>query len=940
MRTRTLWWESRWILVAVFLAAAILIGAAPPAVARIGDGRLVLHWRGPTPEGSAFLLSPPGDKPMVVRLQDRPDSTASFDDIASGRALLDLAGPDGRPLLRWNLLVVSELTTTAVVQLDTGVLEVSAIHPDPFGNTEEWGPADLAALPGLGIDGARLASIPSSAIAAPEIRGAMTGLTTRFGSPVYGLDRDAIGYQQPLGNAAAWLATPTPWILTDRSAAAGFSLLAGGASGAGRWGRVRARAERQLGPFGHTEAEAVIGGAAIGDAGPLGIGNDKLPNNDLQDMEVLGRVFAQPAGGLLRLHLHALGISRNHFLQEFARDTEHNPRQDRSALTASAAWDRRVGRHALWLEAGYSRSLNKTGDGQAFDALREYRIGTNGYNDRVSDDGLYWWGGGKTDPSVPPHLYNYYTQELATTWTLRGESRLRSSPRTPLRLGAEGSFTTWRWYEHLDPIIDAKNTAADGGFQYASYLGYTRDASAHMDDDLHAAPKPRTLALFASQQVPMGPATLEAGARWSSFSPGQGALRDLANPFSGDSIPDAADFLAVKSLDGVDPRVGLFLPLGERAAAWIDMGRTRETPPLEALYVSPERLLRQAGWARDGQLHSRSESDQVFGNPALKAMLHNRLTVGLHRDLLPGLALRLTGRMEQVLDSWVARRVDAGKDSLTYYDNRGKQRERGLRVAVDAVTTKRSRLRLAWDVSRRETNVIEPAPLYRGLLLPGLPTEGTGVRETGKLPDLWLDDPSVQGWFPSIFDRTHQVSLAWLARLDRNAIGSVAGSLLDRGDVAVMIRAASGRPYTPTYVAADGLMGGNEASAFIPGDPIDRNGNDKLDASEVNAGRMPWTWQIDLGLQRRFRLVQCNWTLFLEARNLLGQKNPRAVYGATGEVDNDGWLDSGKGRTYLADLVSRGKDAEKFRQDYLDRLDDPNRYEEGRTLRVALGLDL
>jgi hypothetical protein len=100
---------------------------------------------------------------------------------------------------------------------------------------------------------------------------------------------------------------------------------------------------------------------------------------------------------------------------------------------------------------------------------------------------------------------------------------------------------------------------------------------------------------------------------------------------------------------------------------------------------------------------------------------------------------------------------------------------------------------------------------------------------------------------------------------------------------------------------------------------------------------MPWTWQVDLGLQRRFTFARCDWTLFFEARNLLGQKNPRAVYGATGEADNDGWLDSTEGREYLAGL---GGGATEFRQAYLERLDDPNRYEEGRTLRVALGLDL
>lgn len=939
MRTR----KMRWVLGSI-LAAAILAVAPAPAGARVGDGCLALRWSGPIPAGSAFLLSPPGLEPITIRPEESRNSTALIEEIPSGQARLDLVGSDGRPILRWNLLVVSELTTTAVARLDTGTLDISPIHPDPFGNTQDWGPGDLAALPGGGIDGARLASIPVSPTDSPEIRGALTGPGARLDPFIYALERDAVGYQQPLGNAAAWLATQVPWILTDRGAGPGLSVLGGAGSGETSWGRLRARTEGQWGPLGHAEAEAVIGGERNDDAGPLGLGNDRLPRNDLGSIEARLRVFAAPAGGLLRLHLHALGTQRNHFLQEFKYDAPHNPRQDRSALTASAAWDRPIGRHDLWLEAGYARSFTETGDGRAFDRLPKYRIGSIDAweNQKPTEDQMYWWGG-KVGSSDPPHQYNYYTQELATTWTLRGEGRLRPSPQTPLRVGMEAAFTTWRWYEHLDPISDSNippgyPDSQTGFYQYASYLGYTRNASAHLDDGLNAAPKPRALALFASQRVPVGPVQLELGARWSSFSPGQGGLRDLANPLGADSSLEQADLLTERGQDGVDPRIGLFIPLGERAAAWIDAGRTRETPPLEALYISPNRLQQQASLARDGLLHRDSARDQVFGNPTLKPMLRDRLTVGLHRDLRDDVALRLTGHVGQVSDTWVARLIEAGKDSIAYYDNRGKQRELGVRVSLDAAASKRSRLRFTWEISRRETDVIEPAPLYRGLLSPGMPVEGTGVRETAPLAALWFDDPAVRGWFPSIFDRTHQVSAAWLARLDPTAAPSVLGPLLGRADFALVLRAASGRPYTPTYVEADGLMtGGVESTALTPGHPIDRNGNKKLDASEINSERMPWTWQVDLGLQRRFSLFGQGWTLFLEARNLLGQRNPRTVYSATGEADDDGWLDSPDGQARAGADPAR---AAKFRTDYLDRLDDPNHYEEGRTLRAALGIDL
>ena len=127
--------------------------------------------------------------------------------------------------------------------------------------------------------------------------------------------------------------------------------------------------------------------------------------------------------------------------------------------------------------------------------------------------------------------------------------------------------------------------------------------------------------------------------------------------------------------------------------------------------------------------------------------------------------------------------------------------------------------------------------------------------------------------------------------------------------------------------------GTTPAPALSPGRPIDENGNGVIDASEINSERMPWGWQVDVALRRGFRLLGRNFALAAEVRNVTNHRTSRLVYGATGESDDDGWLDSADGQAYLRSL---GASANAFAQAYAERVDSPNRYDPGRTARATL----
>jgi len=102
--------------------------------------------------------------------------------------------------------------------------------------------------------------------------------------------------------------------------------------------------------------------------------------------------------------------------------------------------------------------------------------------------------------------------------------------------------------------------------------------------------------------------------------------------------------------------------------------------------------------------------------------------------------------------------------------------------------------------------------------------------------------------------------------------GGVLGTLVRRGEVAVLFRVASGLPYTTTI---------NEGLGTISPD-IETQPRELLWASTTPAIR-----ELDLRVTKRFVTGGLRWGAFLDARNLLGFTNTLHVYSETGEITND-----------------------------------------------------
>lgn len=148
----------------------------------------------------------------------------------------------------------------------------------------------------------------------------------------------------------------------------------------------------------------------------------------------------------------------------------------------------------------------------------------------------------------------------------------------------------------------------------------------------------------------------------------------------------------------------------------------------------------------------------------------------------------------------------------------------------------------------------------------------------------------------------------------------------------LVFNAGSGTPYSKqaniTHEGQFGIGGTNTA----------------LDG-QINGSNLPWTYRMDLRVDKNMELTfgkgegdekkSANLTIYLQVLNLLNTKNILAVYKATGNPDDDGYLTSAAAQT----TISSQNSPESFRDLYSIKNNKPDNYNRPRVIRIGLLLD-
>jgi hypothetical protein len=149
----------------------------------------------------------------------------------------------------------------------------------------------------------------------------------------------------------------------------------------------------------------------------------------------------------------------------------------------------------------------------------------------------------------------------------------------------------------------------------------------------------------------------------------------------------------------------------------------------------------------------------------------------------------------------------------------------------------------------------------------------------------------------------------------------------------ILFSAGSGTPYSKqaniTHEGQFGIGGTNTA----------------LDGS-INGSNKPWSYRLDLKVDKLIPLSwggdkegagkkTANLTIYLQTLNLLNTKNILAVYKATGNPNDDGYLSSREAQ----DLIAGQNSPTSFRDLYSIKNNKPDNYSRPRVIRIGLLLD-
>ncbi len=327
-------------------------------------------------------------------------------------------------------------------------------------------------------------------------------------------------------------------------------------------------------------------------------------------------------------------------------------------------------------------------------------------------------------------------------------------------------------------------------------------------------------------------------------------------------IASSDDFVESKRRSQFSPRIGVTFPVTANSNVFFNFGRFSQNPLFNNLFVGTGIGTNAEGTPEAVELISASRGVPFVGNPNLVIEETTSYEVGYLAELFDDYAMQiilfnkdqngLTGvrtggldaRGNQIFDEGVT--YGTNTPSYPVVVNQDFTTVRGIEVGIRKRLTNYWGFDLNYSLSSATTNAAPPERQLERLV------EG---------------DPESFQEITSEIDQTHVFNGAVRFRVGEDApLEGFLGDVLRHSTLSFIARAASGLPYTPTPPDEAAL-------GFTP------------DRRELNSGRAPATFQLDLLGQKEFQLANVRYGLFLQVVNLTDNENCIQVSPATGRCD-------------------------------------------------------
>ena len=439
-------------------------------------------------------------------------------------------------------------------------------------------------------------------------------------------------------------------------------------------------------------------------------------------------------------------------------------------------------------------------------------------------------------PNDPRYLPTFYLQQLPNTEFLTGGVELDRLYRKTTTIGAKFDMVAQLFDNHE---VKAGAEVRSHTLEVESYTLQFRDPNDPNADPsftnmlqngnvfLPTVPtveggyvsykrKPLQLAAYVQDKIELfNSIILNLGVRYEFFKPAA-----QYNPAISEEYSTQDTIFLYKNLTGasnkhmVSPRLSVSYPITDRGTIRFSYGHFYQIGSLSSLYRNP--FFRAPGGIRP-----------LFGNPDVEPQKSVQYELGLQQGLSEDLKIEITGYYKDVTDYIYSQRIITARGNLQYnlLTNLSYANTRGISISL---------------LKRRNPNDLLTASLdYTFQVADGNRTEPTDElfynQEQGRLSETYL--------VPFSFDRSHTIT----STVTLSQSGDWAASMIG------YIR--TGTPYTPEFPA------------------------NVVDITFVqNSDRRPVQWNIDLKLEKFFKLGSFDYSLFVQVDNLFDTENENSVY--------------------------------------------------------------
>ncbi|MBD3334671.1 MAG: TonB-dependent receptor [Candidatus Eisenbacteria bacterium] len=651
-------------------------------------------------------------------------------------------------------------------------------------------------------------------------------------------------------------------------------------SGERRWS-----GDRTPRPLEEREIGAVLEGTGLEAESDRSVyGDGRLPNNTLSGWTWQGKLSWDLAP-TMKLKLGTLGsVDRwQEYWHSYLLNSNHNPRYEDSNKSYFGRFTHTVD-PKLFYEVGLSWFYTERyrGDGVHFKDLAAYAR-PDGNPRYDTDASLFWYG----DSANGEHVWDDYLHRESSYIGLQGDVTHEWRHSHTAKAGFEYRRHTLRRYHHLHPVGVYQGESS--GYQDLDRYGYgLTDPEQHVDDGLDGAKHPVDLGLYLQDKYERDDFVLRAGLRYDYLSPEAPRVSDETLPLGedGTELDEETDLTDSKAYHKLSPRLGLGFPVGERTLFHANYGKFFQQPNLEDLYVSygfMERMVNDAPYYF------------AFGNPNLEPEETTAYEVGFTRQVSRTATVDIAAFYKDVKNLVEVTRIYAYPNQYPSYRNRDYGTIKGIDLSFDL---------------RRTQNVA--ASLYYTLSW----AKGTGSTSDSQRNIAWGGSENAQPpkqTAPLDFDQRHKITLNLDWRVGRD-VGPQFGSFrpLENSGINLLVNLGSGLPYTPSK----------------PYDAVTLAAVSSEPAGPINSRRGPWTFRVDVKVNRGFEVGGAQLNAYVWVLNLFNRRNPLNVYDTTGDPFSTGWLAEPTGaNTYAGDSAQGLYDL---------RQNNPNNFDVPRLVRFGL----